>query len=251
MKKFKYSKKALESTGSGASQHQEKWKWKTRYTVGIFIIFVMVFSVVGFLNTEQPNTYNKITFVQVQKGWIAKTDFGRLLFSTHPSNVEQISVPAGVVQTLHESKVMMLTHDPGDPNKELLAMLGYNFLRLVEMENKENEKTKQVFFGVTQDLSSTPSRQTTQINQTASANQTNFTQPKQPANQKTIDCNDASPYIPVVKYETVNRSVMNATTNITFTNNCIILRGASESALVEVGDRLLYGYLGIIEDQQS
>jgi len=243
MKKFKYSKKALENSGSGASQHQEKWKWKTRYTVGIFIIFVMVFSVVGFFNTDQPNTYNKIPFVQVQKGWIAKTDLGRLLFSTHPSNVETIPVPLGVMKTLQDSKVIMLTHNPLDPNKELLASLGYNFLRMVEMENKENKKNKQVFFGVT----SSPVSDL----EGSKTNQSNITQPQPPSTLKMIDCNDASPYIPVIKYETVNRSVMDATSNITVANNCVILRGASESALVEVGDRLLYGYLGIIEDTSS
>lgn len=243
MKKFKHTKKNIERFGgevsSNSSPIPQKWKWKTSYTVGAFIIFVMVFSVVGFLNTEEPNIYNKISFVQVQNGWIAKTDLGRLLFSSHPSNVETIPVPLGVSKTLQDSKVIMLTHPPDDPNKELLATLSYNFLRLVEMENKETQKNKQVFFAVTSNTS-----------QTVQTNQTNQTQPKQPTNPnlKIVDCKDASPYIPVVKYETVNRSTMNATTNITFSNNCIILRGASESALVEVGDRLLYTYLGIIKD---
>ncbi len=252
MKKFKHTKKNMErfggEEGADGLPAPKKWKWKTSYTVGIFIIFVMVFSVVGFLNTEEPNTYNNTLFVQVQNGWIAKTDWGRLMFSTHPSNVETIAVPLGVTKTLQNSRVIMLTHNPDDPNKGLLATLSYNFLRLVEMENKETQKNKQVFFAVTSDTSpTTPANQTNQTNQTEQTQSQQSTHP----NLKIVDCKDASPYVPVVKYETVNRSVINGSTNITFSNNCIILRGASEPALVEVGDRLLYSYLGIIDESKN
>lgn len=221
MRKFKRTKKNQERI----THHKPKKKWfNLTVGAGIFIIIIMVFSVVGFLNSDDGNAYNGVKFFQTAQGWFAKTKIGRLAFMYHPTQVEFLDLPAGAVQTLQEASLIYFTHDPEDPYKELHSALSFSFFDLIEKENKKYNKEKTVLFAVSK-----------KTNETA---------------EKTmvIDCKDANAISPVVHFETLNESDRSLQSNITFEQNCITIQGTSPYDVIQFSDRLQYGYLGIIEE---
>jgi len=187
-------------------------KKKTNYGlwVALALVFLMASSTVGFLTFQKQGSfsYGAHTFTQTAQGYSVVIEDQRLVFQYLPDFVEDIEIPPKVIDTILGSRVVTVTYDPNDEEKEALALIQYNMLKILgEMKNVY------VVPGL--------------------VNATGYNYPE-------LSCANATFQNPVVLLQSDNE------TSFVKEGNCVIITGGSSAELAKIHDRLLYGFLGVI-----
>ncbi len=180
--------------------------------MSLFIAFIMIVSVIGFALTftepTQKLEYNEYTFIQTAQGWQTKINDLRVTFSNYPAQLEYITPGEGTAAAL-DTRVLWFSYDPTDVNApDVAAALFY-------ME----------------DVLSTV--KDTYV-QRALLNNTGYVLPQ-------VTCANATTTVPVLILQSSNE------TTVTHEAGCIVATAESAQAVYQVGDRLLYQALGVMQ----
>ena len=192
-------------------RHDEAKEKRKQMFMSLFIVAIMSLSVLGYMfgkDSSEPSKYKNFKFVRTQRGWEAKLNDQKLIFNYHPSQVEQINVSKAIIEKLNNSVQIYLTSDENSKNKQAIALAQF------ELSNIFSKYNKYLTVGFTD------------------KNNFNFT---------VITCANATAYIPVILFEKYN------TTEVSESNNCLLLRSRSDQDFIALKDRILYGVLGIID----
>ncbi len=137
-------------------RHREKRSNGGVY-VALFIAFIMVSSIVGFLwgqnstDTQSgSSTYKEITFKKTQNGWSTKIDGTLTQFRFHPSEVESILFSQNE-HLLLSNGPLYIAYDPSDEKVESLALAQFELANAFTKKNIQviPAMTKNNSFGVT------------------------------------------------------------------------------------------------------
>jgi hypothetical protein len=170
----------------------------------------MSLSVLGYMIGKEGDVttkYNNFKFSKSNNQWATKVDGKQFLFHYHPTQVDSINISKHIVEKINNSYQLYQTSDENSTYKEAIALAQFEIL------NSLSQRNKYIVNGFTK-----PSK---------------FSLP-------VINCFNATITVPVIIFEKSN------ITEISEENNCIFLRARSESDMISIKDRLLYGILGII-----
>jgi len=189
-----------------------KKRKKTNYGlwVAIGLVFLMASSTAGFLTFRDQGSvsYGSYTFTQTAQGYSVVIEDQRLIFQYLPDFVDDIEIPKNVIDTILGSRVVTVTYDPNDEEKEALALIQYNMLKILD-----EMKNVYIVPGL--------------------VNATGYNYPE-------LSCANATSQNPVVLLQSDNE------TSFVKEGNCVIITGGSSADLAQIHDRLLYGFLGVI-----
>tara|TARA_Y100000310_G_scaffold341625_1_gene441396 strand:+ start:2409 stop:2981 length:573 start_codon:yes stop_codon:yes gene_type:complete len=186
---------------------------RKRLVMGILLIFFMISSVFGvlFFGFNQGTTnlnYNDFKFKQIQGQWGTTLNKQKILFEYHPIDVESLIIDTPTKSIITNSKMIYLTSDFNDTDKESIAQSSF---QLTQRFNEQNVFVVNAFTQETQ------------------------------YNTPIITCENASNTIPVLFFQSAEN------TSITNINNCIILEASTQYAFGRLRDRILYMLYGVIE----
>ena len=210
MKKHKKSKKrAL------AAQKEEEGgrRLSKGFWMSIFIVVIMLMSVVGFMwkggSGGSASEYNGHEFRLTQdRLWQTDHSGQRITFYNHPTEVESIGMDSGAAESLKGTRMAYITSDPDDSLKSYIGKAEFEMKRM--MDNR-GTYLEYAFTGDNE------------------------------FNKTIITCRNATPSVPVLYLKSSNE------TGIVYENNCIIMKAESMHDVMALRDRLLYGFLGVIE----
>lgn len=186
---------------------QSKWPM---YMV-IFISFIMITSVIGFLYGGSGTTsvrYQGKKFVRDQKGWSTVIEGKRLRFEFLPTDLAQLNYSRNLTEKIRGKLEWDFTSSSQDPFSEDIALAQYN---LGVTANSLNLFVRQGFIG-----------------------NNSFGLP-------VISCRDGSPEVPVILMRAGNK------TRAFAEGNCIVVELRSAFDAHAMKDRFLYAYLGLLE----
>jgi len=189
---------------------KKKKKINWGFWVTAALVFLMVSSTIGFITFQGGDTsltYEGYKFTQTPQGYRVMIDDVSLVFQYFPDSVDDIEVPRGVMDTLLSSRVLAVTYDPNDEEKEALGLIQYNLFKILE-------EFKNIY--VVRGL----------------VNNTGYDLPQ-------LGCENATSQ-PVVLLQSGND------TSFVKEDGCVIITGGTGIQLALVHDRLLYGILGVI-----
>ena len=190
-------------------------KEKKRWGLILFLVVIMLgtsFSVVlyyGFQGQSQSAKYNGIKFVSNGNFWIAEIEGRQAAFTFLPADVENIPAANDFSKVLQGKYEMDSTSESNSTFRESIAQAQYQMELTLEVYNIYLRK------GFT-------------------ANST-FT--KIPI----ITCANATQNVPVIYFSKSN------STNINLKGNCIVAEALTNTDVIRVKDRLLYGLLGVMK----
>ncbi|MBI2140398.1 hypothetical protein HYU14_05720 [Candidatus Woesearchaeota archaeon] len=190
---------------------REKPRSKAAVILVIFISFIMVSSVIGFLVGNQPSgtaSFKGKKFTREQLGWTTKIDGRKFYFDFTPQQVLNISFNSKIIPALKGKLEIDVTSDPSARFSDAIGLAQYN---LGFNLNNLGIYVRQGFTG-----------------------NNSFELP-------IIRCEDSSPNVPVLYFRDGNR-----TSRQELNSTCIMLEFSTEQEIHAVKDRLLYGILGII-----
>ncbi len=190
----------------------EKKKLSKAFWLGAFVIFIMVMSVMGYIENKdnsEVRKYNDFTFSGGNGKWTTKIEGKAYTFSYHPTDIEKIPLDAAIVSRISGTKMIYTTYDPDSRYAEDMALSQF------------------VIGNNLWDYSRTYS-------QPAFSNSSSYNMP-------VADCRNATLYVPVI------RLVEGKNMSITMKDNCIILEGSSSTDFLAMTERLLYGLMGVIK----
>ena len=188
---------------------RKKINWGLWVTLGL--VFLMVTSTLGFLTGQGDGsslTYNNHKFIQTAQGYMVTIDDNKLVFQYSPETVDYYEVPATLIHTLLGAKALLITYDPQDEQKETLALMQYNMVKILR-------EVKNIYAAP------------------GLVNNTGYSVAQ-------TTCTDATAENPVIYLQSGN------TTGFTQDGDCMILTGGTSAELAQLHDRLLYGVLGVI-----
>lgn len=181
----------------------------------IFIVFIMIgtsFSVffIGTSPQKEVVRYKGLKFVSRAQDniWIVKINGKEAAFTFLPEEVENIRVPNGVIEKLQNKFEIDVTSDLNSTFKESIALAQHQMGLTFGMYNIYVRK------GFT------------------SNNSFGF---------PIITCDNATSNAPVIYFKQGNETRINLDTD------CIIANSLTNSDLIRVKDRLLYGIFGVIK----
>ncbi len=183
----------------------DKKKW-----MGLFIAFIMVFSIFGFIIdfAVQPTTkklkYDDFKFTLVNNQYIAKINGKEHVFVFFPKDLEYITV-LDDVKSLLSQPVLTVTYDPGSDMAGNLAEAQYYFE--VQLDNKVIERAL-------------TNNEGTKLSQKS--------------------CSDASESQPVIELRKGDVSSIKAE------NSCIIVTALDAYDLYQNTERIIYTVLGVM-----
>ena len=191
---------------------QEKKKlFSKQNIVSLFIVFIMVSSVIGYMfgrDGGEKLKYGDHSFLRRGREWVLRTDKGELTFDYFPAEVENINLSSGVVDLLNEKKEIDSTSSANDSYAEAIALAQYSL-----MQNLDKISDTYLRIGM--------------------IDENEFSLP-------IITCEDATESVPVLYFKKSD------VTKVEVKDNCIIAEAKGELDILGVKDRLLYGLLGII-----
>ncbi len=188
---------------------KEKNKKTTQALLVIFISFIMVTSVIGFIWSGSQNIrYGKFSFEQIGNGYATTIQGKEILFNYLPQEVEKIQIDPEIINRLANTPQIDSTSYVNDTNKEAIALAQYDLTQI--MEPTLNIYLRQGFT-------------------------TNSSY-----NLPVIDC-DVSTRIPILYFKTSNQ------TKVSSEESCIIIESEDAVDVLRVKDRLLYSLLGVIK----
>lgn len=187
-------------------------KDKKKVFASLFIAFIMVFSIFGFIlsytSGEESVKYKDYKFVQTPQGWLSIIDDKRFFFSFTPQEVEYF-VTDELKQFLKDKNDLTLSYSPKDFYSSTITEIA---LKLYQDLPKIKEIN--LNFGLT--------------------NNTGYDLPL-------VTCTNASTENPVLVFE---ENDFNASVKIE--NNCIKLKYTTQLELLQQGDAIFYTLAGII-----
>lgn len=178
--------------------------------VSLFIVFLMVSSVIGFMwgrSSIDTYDYKDYTFVRKENKYGLRTETGEILFDYFPTQVEDINLSEELVARITNTLEIDATSDPDSEMKEQIA--------ITQFELKKAFNKIGTYFRI------------------------GFTT-KNKYNLSIITCTDATEKVPVIHFKKGNE------TSIKLENKCIIAEGKETMDFARIKDRILYGYLGVI-----
>lgn len=189
-------------------------KIKKETWMGLFIIFILVFSVLGYMwgsqQTKSQFSYGKLSFTQRQDKWVTKINKQEFGFDFLPQDVDYINMSEEITNKLANTIMLSITFEPNH-TKELEYL---DYIRF----DLENTQKPNLF-----------------INSGVVYNTSKYN------NLRIIACRDSTLSVPVIKFIKSNQ------TKIYEENNCIIAEAKNDNELLRVKDRILYAILGVIE----
>ncbi len=191
----------------------EKKKLNVKLYIGLFIAFIMVTSIFGFIESSRTENkasfeYNGFAFFQSEEGLYTKINSKKVFFYYLPQQVEHLEMPPEALQLILNSKVAALTYNPLSEHKKILGGIQYELIPIFEgmlgiivqrglVDNKDYQLDK-------------------------------------------ITCQDASEFIPVIYFK-------EGTEEIVLEKNCIIISSEDAAGFIKLYNRLLYGLFGVIK----
>ncbi|MBI4439721.1 hypothetical protein HY638_02005 [Candidatus Woesearchaeota archaeon] len=106
---------------------KERGESKAKAYIVIFIAFILVTSIIGFLyngNTSGSRTVNGKKFYPTDKGWLLTLDRAQYVFSYLPDEIG--SIPADASLALKNSPMIYITYGPEDENGGKIAQMQYD-----------------------------------------------------------------------------------------------------------------------------
>ncbi len=185
---------------------------KSIYLIGAIIVFLMVFSVVGYMagrDEQSEFAYNDFNIAHNGKKYILDIDKIRFEFYSHPTQLESIEYNEIITNTIRDTPYIYLTFDP---EMESLA-----FIDLIRLELGAE----------------------LQLFKTVSAN--SILKESENYNLPIITCDNATQSIPVVQF------IESEETRTTFENNCITLESNGQNFLM-LKDLIIYKLLGVMQN---
>jgi hypothetical protein len=207
--KKKHFKKASPKKSSSATKEEKKKFW-----MSIALITIMVSSVFGVVfygfSSGMPNRveYGEYSFIPQGNVYLLNLDRQQLMFPYVPQELEHIDLSEDMIDTLRNSRQIILTSNYSSPAQADIA-------------------NSQFFFKQTVDTA----RPSTFVDIA-------FTTEHEVVPQ--ITCTNASSYVSVIVYE------LSDTTEVTHDNGCIVIHGQGIGDFIPLTTRLLYGLLGIM-----
>lgn len=182
--------------------------------MSLFIVFIMVLSVIGFVlvdlgSSDTKKSFGEYTFYKTSQGWRAKIAGQNLYFNFLPDQVSSIQVDERSSQILTAAPLLAITYDSNSTYAQSMGQLQYYMEQLLN----QNQKVY-VVRGL--------------------INNTEF--PTLPQ----ITCTNSSQSLPVIVFEKSN------ITQITSTDWCIRAEGATGQDFFTLADRILYKILGVL-----
>ena len=179
----------------------------------LIVIFVMVFSVFGFVlnfvaNPDTVTEYGDYKFRATPDGYKTKINGKEFIFISLPSYLEFISLPKKAIELLTGRQAYTLTYNPESGLKEIQAGAQYYMEQQLQKTNIYLER------GLT--------------------NNTGTSLP-----QRT--CTDATEFQPVIYMKQSNES------SITAEKNCIIIQSQDQQDVPQQMERILYTILGVMK----
>ena len=176
----------------------------------IFIAFIMVSSVIGFLYSGETNKfkYKKMKFTRTENGWSTLINNQRLSFTYFPTEVEQIELNPEILTAISNKPEVDTTSELNDTFSEEIALAQYDMAFAL---NKMNIYLRQGF--TTNNSFNTP----------------------------IITCEGSTRAVPVIYFKQSNQ------TKISLENDCIIAEARNNIDILRIKDRLLYSILGIFQ----
>jgi hypothetical protein len=179
--------------------------------IGLFIAFIMVFSIFEYSmmrDTGTTNKYNGYSFSQDSQTrmFLVKVSDRTYPFYSWPGYLEDIPLDPLAITLIKNAQAAIYTFDPKAPNLPIIEQVRYEFSTILPV---------QPVFAVTQ-------------------NDTTY------AHLPILTCNDAAPLAPVIFLNVSDN------TSITTVGSCIILN-ANNTEFLRARDRLLYAYLGVMK----
>lgn len=191
----------------------KKKKPNIKLYVSLFIAFIMITSIFGFIISYQTGQeplleYNKFVFYQGSSGLYTKIGDNKVYFYYNPYELEGINLSKDIQNRILDSKVVSITYNPSSKYKKMLGGIQYEFGDIVYkalgiivqrglVDNKDYKLNK-------------------------------------------ISCADATPFVPVILLEEGEEGVR-------MENNCIVVAAEDDHGFLKLYTRLLYGLLGVIE----
>lgn len=186
---------------------EKKSKWGTFWV--IFISFIMVSSVIGFLYGGERDQfkYKDLKFTRTQNQWSTIINDRQLTFDYFPTDVEQINISSDIITILLNKPEIDTTSQVNDTFSEEIALAQYN------MGLTLNNLNVYIRRGFTQNNT---------------------------FNLPMITCENATMAVPIIYFKQSNE------TKITIEDNCIIAEARNNIDILRIKDRLLYSMLGMI-----
>lgn len=182
--------------------------------ISLFIAFIMVFSIFGFIvdfaiNPSNSVKYGKYKFKQVGDRWEVKYHGEKIKLYSTPQELENIELSNEIKSRLKNTKHIYLTYDVEDPKADVIGQIVYHTQQLIS--------------------------QATDINI-----ERGLVDPKEYSLPK-INCTNADVSTTVILVKDLNE------TKIFMENNCIIFGSTYEFDYLRYAERLIYTILGIME----
>lgn len=183
--------------------------------VTLFILFIFVASTAGFiiggpLDSGNQNQdiieYKGQTFILTQQGWVTQIQDKSFLFSTPPTQLEDINIflePFTTLQNLAQAQKVYLTRDPLEIDNTYLTGLSVNILPYL----------KRVVLACPQDS-------------------------EECSDLPLITCEQATPTVQVIQIQSSNQ------TKVQYTNNCLLIE-APQTDILRVIDKVSLTFLGL------
>ena len=193
------------------AREEKKKLFSKQNMVSLFIVFIMVSSVIGYMwgkDTGESFKYKDYKFFRKGREWTLKADGIELAFDNFPTDVESINVSSDIIDRLKGLIEIDTTCDENDSHTEVIAKAQYSMWDVLS-------KTSNTYVRV------------------GMIDENEFNLP-------VITCDDASADIPVLYFKRSNM------TEVETEDNCIIIEAKNEIDVLRVKDRILYGLLGII-----
>jgi len=181
--------------------------------MSVLISFLMIFSVFGVIIGSQNNSmkYGKFKFTQAQNSYVTKINGREVPFYTLPAESSFINVSPEIRNLLKDSYFIVISFDPVAAKESLAAV------EIARFDFSQYFDGKLVYNAVTDNTG-------------------------EYSEQPVITCANATVETPVIYFN------LSDTPSIINIDNCIYLNAKGRDVLV-LRDRLLYSYLGVIQDE--
>lgn len=188
--------------------------WDKKTWMSVFIAVIMIVSVIGFaLSFAQPPAerlqYRDHKFIRTQQGVQTKINNIKVYFNYFPRDLEDIQFNEGAKAAMDGVRVFWFSYDPNDLYAREIADVLYYMEEVLGTVND-------------------------QYVQRGLVNNTDYALPQ-------ITCANATTAVPVLIIQSGNE------TKVEHENGCITAFASGERAVYQVGDRVLYQALGVME----
>jgi len=192
-------------------RHDEAKVDKRKRAISIFIALIMILSALGVYlgNSSTSINYKEIKFnILEDNRYSTKINKNTFIFDYSPYVVETIAINSDIIQRIKNSVQVDFTSDPQSEFKESIALSQFEIAKVLSLDN---------IFARTGFIS------------------------KNDYNLPIITCDNSTASIPVVLFMKSNE------TKVYNQDYCIIVSASSNPDMVALKDRIIYGYLGVIE----